>query len=95
LLYTTKDPRPSSNNVGNLELVFEIDLQAIKKLKRATALMNKAIGTAADWLTEKELLGSGELEDASGKVWRFTALPEKDELFNRLIAVGEQRWENL
>jgi hypothetical protein len=95
LLYTTKDPRPNSNDVGNLEPVFEIDIQAIKKLKRATAFVNKAIETAADWSTEKELLGSVEFEDASGKVWRFTALPEKDELFNRLIAVGEQSWENL
>jgi hypothetical protein len=75
--------------------VLEIPLSDIKQLKRATAFANKPAEMAADWGTEKELLGSVEIDDQEGRTWRFTALPERDELFNRLIAIGKQRWESL
>ncbi|KAK0124803.1 hypothetical protein ONS96_008684 [Cadophora gregata f. sp. sojae] len=95
LLYTMKDPRPNSKDSGeSLEPVVQIDVEAIKKLKRATAFVGKPAEMAAGWSSDKELLGSVEVEDGDGKMWRFTALPERDELFNRLIAVGGQRWEN-
>lgn len=95
LLYTIKDPRPENMHAGNLEPAVEIDVNGIKQLKRATAFTGKAAEKAADWSSGKELLGSLEVEDGEGKLWRFTALPERDELFNRLIALGGQRWENL
>lgn len=89
LVYTTRDPRPESNDAGNLEPVVEIDVEGIKKLKRATAFNGKSAEMAAGWSSDKELLGSVEVEDLDGKMWRFTALPERDELFNRLVALGE------
>lgn len=95
LSYTTHDPRPESNDVGYLEPLVSIAVEDIKKLKRATAFVSKPAEMAADWSSEKELLGSVEVEVEDGKVWRFTALPERDELFNRLVAIGEQRWKNL
>ncbi|CZS88422.1 uncharacterized protein RAG0_00177 [Rhynchosporium agropyri] len=109
LLYTTKDPRSMAERngdsrnekldpqIGREELapVVGIDIEGIQKLKRATAFVSKAIETAVNWSEEKDLLASLEVEDADGKMWRFTALPERDELFNRLVAVGGQRWVNL
>ncbi|PVH73443.1 hypothetical protein DL98DRAFT_469265 [Cadophora sp. DSE1049] len=94
LLYTTKDPRPDSKDSGNLDPIVEIDIEGIKQLKRATAFVGKPAEMVADWSSGKELLGSVEVEDVDGKMRRFTALPERDELFNRLIAVGGQRWMN-
>jgi hypothetical protein len=64
-------------------------------LKRATAFSIKAAEMAANWGTDEELLGSVEIDDGRDNTYRFTALPERDELFNRLIAIGPQRWENL
>ncbi len=90
-----KDPRPANMHTGNLEPVVEIDVNEIKQLKRAKAFVNKSAEMAADWSSGKELLGSVEVKDKEGKMWRFTAVPERDELFNRLIALGGQRWENL
>jgi len=87
LLYTTKDPRPNSNDANNLEPLVDIRVENIKKLKRATAFVGKPAEMAADWSSGKELLGSVEVEDGNGNMWRFTALTERDELFNRLIAL--------
>lgn len=75
--------------------VVEIPFVDIKALKRATAFSMKTAEIAADWGTEQELLGSVEIDGLNDKTWRFTALPERDELFNRLVAIGSQRWENV
>ncbi|KAL2066057.1 hypothetical protein VTL71DRAFT_2128 [Oculimacula yallundae] len=87
----------SSNPSENINLhpVVEIGINGIKTLKRATAFVNKPGEMAAKWSSDKELLGSVEVEDGVGNMWRFTAIPERDELFNRLVAVGTQRWVNL
>lgn len=91
--FTTHDPR--SESTESLEPVFEIMVKDIKELKRAKAFPNKAAEMAADFSSGQELLGSVEVDDLEGKTWRFTAVPERDELFNRLVAMGGQRWENL
>jgi hypothetical protein len=93
LSFTTHDPRPNGRHKG-LDPVFRIAVKDIIRLKRATAFVSKPAEMAADWSTDK-LLGSVEIDDQSGKTWRFTALPERDELFNRLVAIGDHRWENL
>ncbi|KAK2623524.1 hypothetical protein QTJ16_007078 [Diplocarpon rosae] len=99
LIYTTQDPRASSVKAeqGNsrLRAEVEIEINGIKRLKRATAFMSKPAEMAADWSSGKDLLGSVEVEDKTGHVWRFTAIPERDELFNRVVALAGQTWENL
>lgn len=92
---TDKSVRFSHTQGDGAAPVVEILLRDIKQLKRATAFSVKAAEMAADWGTGDELLGSVEIDDAKNKTWRFTALPERDELFNRLVAIGDQRWENL
>jgi hypothetical protein len=34
-------------------------------------------------------------KNQADEVYRFTAIPERDALYNRLVAVGQQRWENM
>jgi len=93
LLFTYDDPRPRSSK--KLEPVFEIAIKDIKRLKRAAAFVNAAVESFAKFSTDKELLASLEIEDEKEKTWRLTAMPERDELFNRLVAIGDQRWENV
>ncbi|TGO53672.1 hypothetical protein BOTNAR_0289g00120 [Botryotinia narcissicola] len=76
-------------------LVVEIPFAEIRQLKRVAAFSAKAAELAADWGTDKDLLGSVEINGLNDKTWKFTALPERDELFNRLVAISGHRWENL
>ncbi|KAF7959421.1 hypothetical protein EAE96_001040 [Botrytis aclada] len=76
-------------------IVVEIPFAVIKQLKRAAAVAAKTTEVAADWGSERDLLGSVEVIGLNDKTWKFTALPERDELFNRLVAISGHRWENL
>ncbi|KAK5445269.1 hypothetical protein LTS15_010050 [Exophiala xenobiotica] len=91
VLFTRDDPRPKSSK--KLESVFEIAVKDIKRVKRATTWANPAPESIAAVSSDKELLASLDIEDQNGKLWRLTAMPERDELFNRLVAIGSQRWE--
>lgn len=93
LLFTRDDSRPRSSK--KLEPVFEIAVSDIKRVKRATAFVNTTVESVAAFCSDKELLASLEIEDEKEKTWRLTAMPERDELFNRLVAIGNQRWENM
>ncbi|KAJ3820222.1 hypothetical protein F5880DRAFT_991018 [Lentinula raphanica] len=46
------------------------------------------------WSTGDRVIDGLELTDKEGKVYLLTALPRRDELFNRLVAIGNQRWES-
>ena len=46
------------------------------------------------WATDREVKDGIVIVDKSGKEYRVTALKERDELFNRLIAMGNQVWES-
>jgi len=50
---------------------------------------------SVDWSSEDELLGSVSIVDEKGREWLLTAMPQRDAFFNRLVAIGPQRWENL
>jgi hypothetical protein len=93
LIFTHDDPRPGAS--AKLDIVFTIAVQDIQRLKRATAFVSTAIESAVGNATDKELLASLEIEDKTEKTWRLTAVPERDELFNRLVAMGGQMWVNL
>lgn len=98
LVFTREDPPPAGSRPSGHE-EFSIPIDEIKRLKRATAFAIKPAEKAADYSGDKKLLGSVEISMAetnqANDVYRFTALPGRDELFNRLVAVGPQRWENM
>lgn len=93
LLFTRDDPRPMSSK--KLTPLFEIAIRDMKRLKRATAFVSSTVEAIATSSSDQKLLASLEIEDKEEKTWRLTAIPERDELFNRLIAIGNQRWENM
>ena len=43
----------------------------------------------------REVVDGLGIEDKDGKTWYLTAIKGRDELFNRLIAVGGHKWEQL
>ena len=94
LVFMTEEPSKIDASDKN-KTRWSISVQDIRRLKRATAFVKKPAEMAADWSENTELLGSLEIDDGEGHTWRFTAIPERDELFNRLVALGNQRWENM
>ncbi|CAL1694124.1 unnamed protein product [Somion occarium] len=46
------------------------------------------------WALGKEVVDGLEVTDKEGSKWVLTAIRGRDELFNRLIAMGEHRWES-
>jgi predicted metalloprotease with PDZ domain len=73
---------------------WSIALPNIHRLKRVTANVKKLAERAVDWSEDTELLGSLGIVETADKVWRFTAIQERDELFNRLVPLEKQRWES-
>ncbi|KAI5364004.1 hypothetical protein Slin15195_G096590 [Septoria linicola] len=47
----------------------------------------------AGWALDKELHDSLSLLDRNGNNWLVTAIPHRDAVFNRLVAIADQRWE--
>ena len=47
------------------------------------------------WAMGREVADGLEIVERSGVTWRVTAMPLRDELFNRLVAMGGQKWECL
>lgn len=46
------------------------------------------------WATNREVKDSLEIVTKDGHKYRTTALKERDELFNRLVSMGQQVWES-
>lgn len=94
LAFTTHDPQPDGSHT-DFESELKIKVDDIKMLKRAHAFVSGVGEKAANWSGDEKLLAGLEVEDIRGDFWKFTAIPERDELFNRLVALGSQRWENM
>ncbi|ORY61026.1 uncharacterized protein BCR38DRAFT_526516 [Pseudomassariella vexata] len=71
---------------------WSIAVSDIKELKKIGGYGWKA-KIAVGWSLGREIADGLEITDRMGVVWEVTALPLRDELFNRLIAMGGQKWE--
>jgi hypothetical protein len=45
------------------------------------------------WSMEREVKDGMVIGTVGGEEYKITAVPLRDELFNRLVAMGGQRWE--
>lgn len=45
------------------------------------------------WATSREIADGIIITDKEGKTKQLTAIALRDELFNRLVAMGDQMWE--
>lgn len=65
------------------------DLRELKKIGGYGWKYRMLVG----WSLGREIADGLELTDRTGQTYKLTALPLRDELFNRLIAMGGQKWE--
>ncbi|KAI9831564.1 MAG: hypothetical protein M1819_004795 [Sarea resinae] len=73
--------------------VFTVAIRDIKELKKIGGLGWKT-KLVVGWAMDREVADGLEIVDAEGNTWRLTAIPLREELFNRLVAMGGQRWES-
>ncbi|KAI0445199.1 hypothetical protein F4803DRAFT_508901 [Xylaria telfairii] len=71
---------------------WSIAIGDIKELKKIGGYGWKA-KLVVGWSLGREVNDGLEITDRLGNVRRITALPLRDELFNRLVAIGGQKWE--
>ncbi|KAL9020838.1 MAG: hypothetical protein Q9185_001909 [Variospora sp. 1 TL-2023] len=74
-------------------VAFKVPVQDIKELKKVGGLGWKA-KIVVGWATGKTVADGLEIVDKEGNMWKLTAIQYRDELFNRLIAIGDQKWES-
>lgn len=71
---------------------FTIGLQDIVELRKVGGFGWKG-KIVVGWALGREVLDGLELTDREGKQHLLTAIKGRDELFNRIIAMGGQKWE--
>ena len=72
---------------------WAIAVSDILEVKKVGGLGWKA-RIVVGWATDREVKDGIEIMGKAGEVYRVTALKEREELFNRLIAMGSQVWES-
>jgi len=71
---------------------WAVPIRDITELKKVGGLGWKG-RILVGWATDREVKDSIIIVDRAGKEYKATALAERDELYNRLIAMGQQVWE--
>ena len=77
----------------NADAIFTVLIKDIKELKKLGGLGWKA-KLVVGWATGREVADGLEITDFGGNTWRLTAIKLREELFNRLVAIGDQMWES-
>lgn len=73
--------------------VWAIGIADIQEIKKVGGLGWKA-KIVVGWATNREVKDGIEIITRSGRLHRVTAIKEREELFNRLVAMGNQVWES-
>jgi len=82
-----------AGEAGGVRPVFSVAIADIQELKKIGGLGWKA-KIIVGWAFDREVADGLEIVDKMGDTWRITALPLRDELFNRLVAIDGQKWES-
>ncbi|KAH9911283.1 uncharacterized protein BXZ73DRAFT_93459 [Epithele typhae] len=77
-----------------LDAAFTVGVADVVEVRKVGGLGWKE-RLVVGWATGREVLGGLEVIDRWGTSRLFTAVKGRDELFNRLISMGGQRWECL
>lgn len=73
--------------------VWTVAIGDIKEIRKVGGLGWKA-KLVVGWALDREIADGLEITDREGNKWTLTAIELRDELFNRLIAMGGQKWES-
>ncbi|KAK3064397.1 hypothetical protein LTS18_007545 [Coniosporium uncinatum] len=76
----------------DLHPIWSIPVGDIRELKKVGGYGWKA-KLVMGWALDKEIADGIEIVDRRGSTWLITAMPLRNELFNRLCAMGGQKWE--
>ncbi|KAJ1032687.1 hypothetical protein NDA16_000709 [Ustilago loliicola] len=71
---------------------FTIAIDEIKEIHKVGGLGWKG-KLVVGWALGGEVADGIEIVDRQGKVYKLTAMGRRDEVFNRLISLGSQKWE--
>jgi uncharacterized protein DUF3292 len=82
----------SESNWKGSQPVWTVPISDIKELRKRSGYGFKS-KLVVGWVLEQEIRDGLEIVDRLGNSWVLTAVPLRDELFNRLCAMGGQRWE--
>ena len=77
----------------HIDPVFSVAIGDIKEIKKIGGLGWKA-KLVVGWAMDREIADGIEITDREGGKWTLTAIYLRDELFNRLVAMGGQKWES-
>ncbi|KAI7303804.1 hypothetical protein KC326_g8604 [Hortaea werneckii] len=75
-----------------LHPVWSVAVADIKEVRKVGGLGWKA-KLVVGWALDREVADGIEVVDRRGEKWVLTAMVLRDELFNRLVAMGGQKWE--
>lgn len=76
-----------------MESAWTVLISDIEELQKAGGLGWKTKAVVG-WALQREIMGGIVIKTgAGGKEYHLTAIWGRDEVFNRLIAVGQQKWE--
>lgn len=93
-VYFTTTPDGNENvESGRKPPQWVVSIADITEVKKVGGLGWKG-KIVVGWATEREIKDGIEIMTKQGEKWRITALKERDELFNRLIALDRQVWES-
>jgi hypothetical protein len=82
----------SGREERELHPVWSVPIGDIKELKKIGGLGWKA-KLVVGWALDREVADGLEIVDKLGNHFTVTAMVLRDELFNRLVAMGGQKWE--
>jgi hypothetical protein len=82
-----------SQDREDLHPAWSVPIADLKELKKIGGYGWKA-KIVVGWALDREVKDGLEIVDRRGNRWAVTAMPLRDELFNRLCAIGGQKWES-
>ena len=77
----------------DLHPVWSMAIADIKDIKKIGGFGWKA-KLVVSWTLDRQIADGIEIADRRGNTYKVTAMPLRDELFNRLVAMGGQKWES-
>lgn len=84
--------RHKESENSDLHPMWSIPVSDIRELKKIGGYGWKG-RIVVGWSLGREINDGLEITDRRGETVRVTAVPLRDELFNRLVAMGGQKWE--
>lgn len=75
-----------------LQPVWTMPISDIQEIRKHSGYGFKS-KLAAGWALDQEISDAIGLQDRLGNKFAVTAIPQRDAVFNRLIAIGDQKWE--